>query len=102
MNAIQKILIIGPAWVGDMVMAQSLFTLIKEQDPNAIIDVLAPNWSRPLLERMPEVRKALVLPMGHGELNLKGRYQVGKSLRQEQYTQAILLPNSFKSALIPW
>ena len=44
------ILIIGPAWVGDMVMAQTLFKQLNKQDPSVNIDVLAPNWSRPLLE----------------------------------------------------
>lgn len=98
----KKILIIGPAWVGDMVMAQSLFKLIKQQNPAAIIDVLAPDWSRPLLQNMPEVNQALSLPFKHGELNLFGRYRLGKSLRANHYDQAIVLPNSFKSALIPF
>jgi heptosyltransferase-2 len=98
----KKILIIGPSWVGDMVMAQSLFILLKQQNPNAIIDVLAPEWSRALLERMPEVDKALPLPIGHGELQLKTRYHIGCELRQAGYEQAIILPNSFKSALIPF
>lgn len=98
----QKILIISPAWVGDMVMAQSLFRLIKQQNPSAIIDVLAPDWGHFLLQNMPEVNQILNLPFKHGEFNLKGRYQLAKSLRGEQYDQAIVLPNSFKSALIPF
>lgn len=97
-----KILIVGPAWIGDMVMAQTLFKLLKKNDPNCIIDVLAPNWSFPLLERMPEVNKAIAMPIGHGQIALKARYQIGKNLRHENYQQAIVLPNSFKSALIPW
>lgn len=97
-----KILIIGPAWVGDMVMAQCLFKLLKQRDPNVIIDVLAPSWSLPLLARMPEVAEAIVMPLGHGRLGLRQRYQIGKSLREKNYQQAIVLPNSFKSALIPW
>ena len=97
-----KILIIGPAWVGDMVMAQCLFKLLKQRQPHAMIDVLAPAWSLPLLARMPEVNAAKVMPIGHGEMALKKRYQLGKALRSEQYQQAIVLPNSFKSALIPF
>jgi heptosyltransferase-2 len=97
-----KILIVGPAWVGDMVMAQCLFKLLKQRQPDVIIDVLAPAWSLPLLERMPEVASAIVLPFGHGQLALRERYQLGKSLRHKDYTQAILLPNSLKSALIPF
>jgi heptosyltransferase-2 len=99
---LNKILVIGPAWVGDMVIAQSLFKLIKQRQPDAVIDVLAPEWSRPLLERMPEVHQAWIAPFKHGELKLKSRFALGKQLQAQQYQQAILLPNSFKSALIPW
>jgi heptosyltransferase-2 len=97
-----KILIIGPSWVGDMVMAQSLFICIKEQHPNAIIDVLAPSWSRPIIERMPEVNRAIDMPLGHGLFKLGMRRDLGHKLRKERYDQAFVLPNSWKSALIPW
>lgn len=98
----KKILIVGPAWVGDMVMAQSLFKLLKQRDPHVVIDVLAPAWSLPLLARMPEVSSSIVMSIGHGQLHLRERYRLGKQLRQHQYDQAIVLPNSFKSALVPW
>jgi len=42
------------------------------------------------------------MPLGHGEFDLKQRYQIGKSLRKEAYDRCIVLPNSFKSALIPF
>jgi heptosyltransferase-2 len=96
-----RILIIGPSWVGDMVMAQTLFQCLKQQHPDCLIDVLAPEWSRPILERMPEVRQALSFPLGHGALELATRRRIGKSLAG-QYDQAILLPNSLKSALVPF
>lgn len=96
-----KILIVGPSWVGDMVMAQTLFQCLKQRHPDCEIDVLAPEWSRPILERMPEVRQALSFPLGHGVLQLATRRKIGKSLAG-QYDQAILLPNSLKSALVPF
>jgi heptosyltransferase-2 len=98
----KKILIVGPAWVGDMVMAQSLFIYLKQVHPTCIIDVLAPAWSEPLLALMPEVRQSHVMPLGHGKLGLSERIQLGKSLRSEQYDESITLPNSWKSALVPW
>ncbi|MGS2717400.1 lipopolysaccharide heptosyltransferase II [Eionea flava] len=101
-QAPKKILIIGPSWVGDMVMAQSLFIALKQQQPEAIIDVLAPSWSRPIIERMPQVRQAIAMPLGHGLFKIKERRTLGIALRKENYTQAIVLPNSWKSALIPW
>ncbi|MBA1201655.1 lipopolysaccharide heptosyltransferase II [Pseudomonas capeferrum] len=96
-----RILIIGPSWVGDMVMAQTLFQCLKQRHPACVIDVLAPEWSRPILERMPEVRQALSFPLGHGVLDLASRRRIGRSLAG-QYDQAILLPNSLKSTLVPF
>jgi heptosyltransferase-2 len=96
------ILIVGPSWVGDMVMAQSLFKLLHERLPDASLDVLAPAWSLPIIARMPEVRNGVVSPAGHGEVGLRGRWKVAQSLRRERYDQAIVLPRSLKAALIPW
>lgn len=102
MPAAPRILVVGPAWVGDMVMAQSLFRLLKQLTPQAQIDVVAPAWTEALLARMPEVHRAIGLPLGHGELGLGARWRLGRSLRSEGYTQAIVLPNSLKSALVPF
>ncbi len=99
---LDKILILGPAWVGDMVLAQSLFKTLKINKPNCIIDVAAPAWTLPLLERMPEINKAIALPFKHGELAFFERIKFGKSLKNNGYSQAIILTNSFKSALLPW
>ncbi|MEH6580570.1 MAG: lipopolysaccharide heptosyltransferase II [Halioglobus sp.] len=99
---LEKILVVGPAWVGDMVMSQSLYIFLKNTRPNVSIDVLAPAWSEPLIARMPEVNQAIVKPIGHGELGLGRRHKLGKKLRAAAYDQAILLPNSFKSALAPF
>ena len=96
-----RILIVGPSWVGDMVMAQTLFQCLKQRHAECQIDVLAPEWSRPILERMPEVRQALSFPLGHGVLDLATRRKIGRSLAGH-YDQAILLPNSLKSALVPF
>lgn len=98
----KKILIIGASWVGDMVMAQSLFIVLKKQAPNSRLDVLAPPWSRPILERMPEVNHTIEMPVGHGRFAWSERKALGQSLRQIGYDQAIVLPNSWKSALVPW
>ena len=96
-----KVLIVGASWVGDMLMAQSLFILLKHTRPDCHITVLAPAWTKPLLEHMPEVDESLVLPFDHGDLKLGARRRFGKSLASAGYTHAIVLPNSFKSALIP-
>ena len=98
----EKILILGPAWVGDMVLAQSLFKTLKANQPDCIIDVAAPAWTLPLLERMPEVSGKIALPFKHGELAFFERIKFGRTLKNKGYTQAIILTNSFKSALLPF
>ena len=77
----QRFLIVGPAWVGDMVLAQSLFKVLKQRHPDSTLDVLAPRWTLPLLERMPEVDEAIAMDIGHGELRLGERLRLGRELR---------------------
>lgn len=101
LDAHNPILVVGPSWVGDMVMAQSLYKTLKLRS-NAPVDVLAPGWSRAVLARMPEVRKSIELPLGHGEFAWRRRRQLGRSLAGEGYGWAIVLPRSFKSALTPF
>ena len=98
----EKILILGPAWVGDMVLAQSLFITLKANNPDCIIDVAAPAWTLPLLERMSEVSGKIALPFNHGKLAFFERITFGRSIKNAGYTQSIMLTNSFKSALLPW
>ena len=97
-----RILVIGPAWVGDMVMAQSLFAALRRQRPDAVIDVLAPRWTLPLLSFMPDVRRAIEQPLGHGELGLAVRRRQGRELEAAGYDLAFVLPGSLKAALVPY
>jgi heptosyltransferase II len=86
-----------------MVMAQSLFITLKQRYPDCQIDVLAPAWTLSLVERMPEVSRALAMPpLARGQLGLMERIRLGKSLKHHHYDQAILLPNTWKSALTPF
>tara|TARA_X000000368_G_scaffold54958_1_gene39033 strand:- start:3086 stop:4105 length:1020 start_codon:yes stop_codon:yes gene_type:complete len=97
-----KFLIVGPSWVGDAVMAQTLYKLIKESNVNSKIEVLSPNWSIPILERMEEVSRSIISPFNHGELRIKSRFDFGRELREEGYERAIIMTNSLKSSLIPF
>lgn len=84
-----------------MVLAQSLFKLLKQRHPQSQIDVLAPAWTAPLLAHMAEVDEAIPLPFKHGELMLGERVRIGQQLREQSYDQAIVLPNSLKSSFVP-
>ncbi len=84
-----------------MVMAQALYKALAAHSNSAQIHVVAPAWSRALLERMPEITKVHALEVAHGEFGLSKRYRLGVTLRAESFTQALVLPRSYKSALVP-
>jgi heptosyltransferase-2 len=88
--------------VGDTMLMQPMLRRLKQRYPESVIDVLAPPWTDELLLSMPEVNEVIINPFPHGALNLMERYRLGKQLRIEQYNQAIVLPNSLKSALVPF
>ena len=96
-----KILVVGPSWIGDTVLAQPLFKLLHQRHTALALDVLAPAWTVPVVRRMPEVRRAVSSPFAHGELKFSERRELGRSLRAERYDQAIVLPNTLKSAFVP-
>src|SRR5690606_30968355 len=86
----------------DMVLAQSLFKLLKAGAPGRRLDVLAPAWSLPLLALMPEVDGAIAAPFAHRQLGLLRRRRLARALRGRGYDWAIVLPRSFKAALVPY
>ncbi|HWK67148.1 MAG TPA: lipopolysaccharide heptosyltransferase II [Rhizobiaceae bacterium] len=96
-----SILVIGPRWVGDMVMAQSLFIALRQMHPGAVIDVMAPAWAAPLVGRMPEVRTRIDAPFSRKKLELGLRRRIGRSLKG-RYDQAFVMQGSWKSALVPF
>ncbi len=98
----RKILIVAPAWIGDMVMAQALVNLLVRNDADTQIHMLAPVSTRAVAERMMGVSRVLSISTEHGELGLSKRIKTAWALRAEEYTQAVILPNSWKSALVPF
>ncbi len=96
-----KILIVAPSWIGDTILAQPLFARLHGKHPGLILDAFAPAWAAPVLARMRQIRRVIPNPFAHGELNLAGRWRAGRALAAEGYDAAIVLPNSWKSALLP-
>ncbi len=99
---VTRVLVAAPSWVGDLVMADTLFKLLRQQAPEAPIDVLAPAWALPVAARMREVADVIELPAGHGELAFGARRRLARSLRGRGYSHAYILPRSAKAALVPW
>ncbi|MDO8927152.1 MAG: lipopolysaccharide heptosyltransferase II [Sideroxyarcus sp.] len=97
----QKILIIAPSWVGDCMLMQPMLRRLHQRHPGVRVDVLAPPWTEKLLRQMPEVGDVIINPFPHGMFGLFARRRLGLQLRESAYDQAIVLPNSWKSALVP-
>jgi heptosyltransferase-2 len=83
-------------------LVQPMLMRLRQRHPDCQIDLLAPPWTAALLRAMPEVHDVIINPFPHGALQLGARYRLGKQLRAAQYDQAIVLPNSLKSALVPF
>ena len=97
----EPILIVAPSWIGDAILSEPLLAILREPLQEPTVDVLAPPWCAPVYERMRGVR-IIENPIAHRELRLAERRALARKLRSNGYARALVLPNSFKSALIPW
>jgi len=102
MSAGARTLVISPNWIGDVVMAQPLLHLLKQAHPERAIDVLAPPQVVPVWRRIQEADDILVTPFRHRALQLGERFKYARLLSRRGYSDAYVLPNTLKYALIPW
>ncbi len=97
-----KALIVAPAWIGDTIMAQPLFARLHALYPGLRLDALAPRWVAPVLQRMDDIAEVVDSPFNHGQISLKARWRLARELASRRYDAAWILPNSAKSALVPF
>src|SRR5260221_10172204 len=96
------IMIVAPNWIGNTFLTRPLSARLHQRLPGAILDALAPAWTAPVLRRMPEISQVIETDFRHGQLRLRDRWRLGRQLRAHNYRQAVVLPNTFKSALVPF
>jgi heptosyltransferase-2 len=98
----RKILIVQPNWVGDAVMATPTLRAIRELYPNAHISYLLRRYVKPMYTGMPWADKLITYRTGKTKAKAgKGQFfDLAARLRARKFDLAILLPNSFKSALV--
>ncbi len=101
-NHANRILVVAPSWIGDAVLSQPLLERLSRRAPAPAIDVLTASWVLPVYRRMPEVADTIENPFRHGQLGLGARYRLGRKLARRGYAATYVLPNSLKSALVPW
>ncbi len=97
-----RILIIAPNWIGDAVMSEPLLAKLKELYPQSHIDVLASPWVAPIYRACVEVNEVIEADLVHKHLQWSLRQQLAKDVRARRYDVCFVLPNSLKSAIIPW
>lgn len=97
-----RILVIAPNWIGDAVMSQPLLAAIKVSYPNVAIDVLATPWVAPVYRACSEVTELIEANLRHGQLQWGMRRELAAQIKKRNYASCYVLPNSLKSALIPW
>ncbi|MFO1304550.1 MAG: lipopolysaccharide heptosyltransferase II [Burkholderiales bacterium] len=98
----ERILIVAPSWVGDAILSEPLVALVRDPYEDPVVDVLVPPWCAPVYARMRGIRRIVEIPFQHGKLDFAGRKRLAHDLRGEGYTHAFVLPNSWKSAIVPF
>ncbi|MDQ2928253.1 MAG: lipopolysaccharide heptosyltransferase II, partial [Pseudomonadota bacterium] len=92
-------LVVAPQWIGDAVMAEPLLAALAGRGETLTVAALP--WVAPAFRAMPEVASIIELPFAHGRLDWAARRRIAASLRG-RFDVAYVLPNSIKSALVPW
>jgi len=98
----ERILVVAPSWVGDAILCEPLIALVREPYEEPVIDVLAPAWCAPVYARMRGIGEVIESPLAHGRLDFGARRRLARTIAARGYSRAIVLPNSWKSALVPW
>lgn len=100
-TTISKILIVQPSWVGDAVMATPMLRAMREHYPQAHIAYLLRRYVKPLYAGMPWADQLITYRTGRGKAKAgRGLLDLAGRLRSARFDLAVLLPNSFKSALV--
>ena len=97
-----RILIVAPSWIGDAILSEPLVALLRDPLEDPIVDVLAPAWCAPVYERMRGIRSIIESTTVHGRFDWTTRRALARTVARNAYSRALVLPNSWKSALIPW
>jgi heptosyltransferase-2 len=96
---VTRTLIVAPQWIGDAVMCEPLLRSLTARGQTLCVAALP--WVAPVFAAMPQVGEILELPFAHGRLDWAARRRIAAGLRG-RFDAAYVLPNSLKSALIPW
>ncbi|MDB5890492.1 MAG: waaF [Polaromonas sp.] len=92
-------LVIAPQWIGDAVMTEPLLRRLHARGERLTVGALP--WVAPVYRAMPQVAEVIDFPFAHGGLQLRSRWALARHLKG-RFDVAYVLPNSLKSALLPF
>jgi heptosyltransferase-2 len=101
-DSIRKILIRSTNWIGDAVMTTPAIRVIRDYFPNAEITILANSIVSQLFLFHPGIDARITFERHGIHRGIAGRVRLATELRKHSFDLAIIFPNSFDSALIPW
>ncbi len=98
----QRILVVQPSWVGDAVMATPALRAIRKRYPAAQISYLIKRYVKAMYTGMPWADKLVTYRTGKTKKKAGKEQFIGLAarLRKGRFDMAILMPGSFKSALV--
>lgn len=96
------VLIVPYVWIGDFVRVHSVVKLLRAQDAERPVDMVASSLCAPLADYMPGVRRAIVADLPRGRLGLALQRNLAAQLRAAQYDQALIMSRKWKAALAPF
>ncbi len=91
-------LVIAPQWIGDAVMTEPLLRRLHARGERLTVGAVP--WVAPVYRAMPQVDEVIEFPFQHGGLQWAARRRLARELHG-RFDTAYVLPNSFKSALLP-
>jgi heptosyltransferase-2 len=92
-------LVVAPQWIGDAVMSEPLLAALAARGEQLTVAALP--WVAPAYQAMPQVKEVIAWPFAHGRLDWTARRRAAAELKG-RFDNAYVLPNSIKSALIPF
>ena len=92
-------LIIAPQWIGDAVMTEPLLRRLYARGERLTVGALP--WVAPVYRAMAQVADVIEFPFAHGGLQFRERKAIARRI-EGQFDKAYVLPNSLKSALLPF
>jgi heptosyltransferase-2 len=98
-EATKNALVIAPQWIGDAVMTEPLLRRLHARGERLTVGALP--WVAPVYRAMPQVAEVIEFPFAHGGLQFRERRAIAKRI-EGRFDKAYVLPNSLKSALLPF